>query len=241
MTSLSNVIKRQRAMPLEPQRIDSRPFLEPFSEVVVERSHEQELEMRYASLRQEEEAIKLHREAVEHELELLREQTLEAAYQEGYGSGFDLGRQEGKSEFDELTARLNTVGTELENLFEQKWRDAETKLVDLAVEISARVTTDLVRNEEALFADMIREQLLRQIDAEALTVFVHPTRLASIQRFESMWQSEQMPPLKYRADVSLTETSVRIETPHHGNELDVSYSFERIRSKIEEVLSDGAY
>lgn len=238
---MSNVIKRQRAMSLEPQRIDSQPFFESTSEVMVERNHEQELEARYASLRQEEEAIRLHRETVERELELLREQTIEAAYQEGYGSGFEEGRQEGKSEFDELAARLNTVSTELETLFEQKWRDAEIKLVNLAVEISAHITTELVRSEEVLFADMIREQLLRQIDAEALTVFVHPTRLASIQRFESTWQSEQMPPLKYRADVSLTETSVRIETPHHGNELDVSYSFERIRSKIEEVLSDGAY
>lgn len=238
---MSNVIKRQRAMPLEPQRIDSRPLHETVSEVLVDRNHEQELELRYAALRDEEEAIKSYRESVDYELEQLRNQTLEAAYQEGYASGFDRGRQEGKSEFDELTTRLNTVSAELEILFEQKWRDAESKLVDLAVEISARVTTELVRNEEALFADMIREQLLRQIDAEALTVFVHPTRLASIQRFESTWQSEQMPPLKYRADVSLSETSVRIETPHHGNELDVAYSYERIQSKIEEVLSDGAY
>lgn len=240
MTSLSNVIKRHYATPLEPQRIDSKPFLEPVSVEQYDQESEQ-LEQKRERLRLDEAALEARRTAMEQELVDLREEVLVSARQEGFDAGFEQGRREGKAEYDELTTRLNTVTFELEQLFDLKWRNAEQQLVALAVEVSARVTTELVRNDEALFADRIREQLLRQLDAEALTVYVHPTRLASIQRFESEWATPDGPPWKYRADAGLSETSVRIETPHHGDELDLSYSFDRVRSKIEEVLADGAY
>ncbi len=199
------------------------------------------LERKREQLEAQEVALAAKREAMEQELFSLREQVVAAARQEGYDAGFDYGKREGKAEYDELTTRLNTVSVELEQLFDSKWRDAERQLVTLAVEVSARVTTELIREDETLFAERIREQLHRQLDAESLTVYVHPTRLASIQRFEMEWNSPEGPVLKYRADAGLDETSVRIETPHHGDELDLSYSFERIRSKIEEVLADGAY
>ncbi|MGE9214679.1 MULTISPECIES: FliH/SctL family protein [Exiguobacterium] len=240
MTSLSNVIKRYYATPLEPQRIDSKPFLEPVSVEHDDQENEQ-LEQKREQLRLDEEALQSRRASMEQELAVLREEVLTSARQEGFDAGFDHGRREGKAEYDELMTRLNTVAVELEQLFDTKWRDAERQLVALALEVSARVTTELVRKDEALFADRIREQLLRQLDAESLTVYVHPTRLASIQRFDSEWATPDGPPLKYRADAGLSETSVRIETPHHGDELDLTYSFERIQSKIEEVLADGAY
>lgn len=241
MTSLSNVIKRQQATSFEPQRIDSRPLLEPVAHDFDSKHDEQELEQRFNRLRQEEEALQSYREQTEQELHIMSEQMLEAARGEGYSAGFEQGKYEGKAEFEELTTRLNAASNELETVFEEKWRAMETKLITMAIEISARITTDLVREDEELFADMIRKQLFRQIDAEALTIYVHPTRLASIQRFESQWKSDEMPPMKYRGDATLPETSVRIETPHHGNELDLDYSFDRIRSQIEEVLADGAY
>ncbi|MCC5892274.1 FliH/SctL family protein [Exiguobacterium sp.] len=241
MTSLSNVIKRGRATSLEPQRIDSKPLFEPAEPVAVQRNDEEELAARYAKLRSDEETFSAKCGAAEEALAQLKAETLAAAYEEGQATGFAQGRAEGKAEFEELTTRLNTVLVELEQLYEDKWRAAEQQLVALAVEVGARMTTDLVRKEEPLFADMIRQQLLRALDAESLTVYVHPTRLASIQRFEATWQSEPIPPLKYRADASLSETSVRIETPQHGTELDLTYSLERIRSNIEEVLADGAY
>ncbi|RHB51137.1 FliH/SctL family protein [Exiguobacterium sp. AM39-5BH] len=240
MTSLSNVIKRYRATSLDPQRIDSKPFLEPISMLHQDEEIER-LERKREQLEAQEVALAAKREAMEQELFSLREQVVAAARQEGYDAGFDYGKREGKAEYDELTTRLNTVSVELEQLFDSKWRDAERQLVTLAVEVSARVTTELIREDETLFAERIREQLHRQLDAESLTVYVHPTRLASIQRFEMEWNSPEGPVLKYRADAGLDETSVRIETPHHGDELDLSYSFERIRSKIEEVLADGAY
>lgn len=240
MTSLSNVIKRHYATPLEPQRIDSKPFLEPVSTLHQDEERER-LDQTRAQLDEQAAELEARRTAMEQELTDLREEVLASARQEGYEAGFDQGRRDGKAEYDELTTRLNTVSVELEQLFDTKWRDAEQQIVALAVEVSARVTTELVRNDEALFADRVREQLLRQLDAESLTVYVHPTRLASIQRFEADWVIPDGPGIKYRADAGLDETSVRIETPHHGDELDLSYSFDRVRSKIKEVLADGAY
>ncbi|STO08466.1 flagellar assembly protein H [Exiguobacterium aurantiacum] len=240
MTSLSSVIKRGRATSLRPQRIDSKPLFETV-DVLPEVDHESEIADRYEKLKQEEAAANERLHASQEALERLKDDTLAAAYEEGRAAGFAQGQTEGKAEFEELTTRLNTVLVELERLYDDKWRSAEQHLVALAVEVGAKLTTDLVRKEETLFADMIRQQLLRELDAESLTVYVHPTRLASIQRFESTWRSEQTPLLKYRADASLSETSVRIETPQHGTELDLSYSLERIRSNIEEVLADGAY
>lgn len=240
MTSLSNVIKRHYATALEPQRIDSKPFLEPVSAL----HHDEELEQLARTreqLHEQAAALEARRATMEQELADLREEVLTSARQEGYDAGYNQGRQEGKAEYDELTTRLNTVSVELEQLFDTRWRAAEQQLIALAVEVSAQVTTELVRNDEALFADRIRDQLFRQLDAESLTVYVHPTRLASIQRFEADWAIPDGPTVKYRADAGLDETSVRIETPHHGEELDLTYSFDRVRSKIEEVLADGAY
>lgn len=238
---MSNVIKRQQATPLEPQRIDSVPLFETKLEVVDDYDYEQELRNQYATLRQEQETFHAYREETENELERLKDSTLEIARQEGYSAGFERGRQEGKAEFEELTTRLNNVSTELELLFEEKWRAAEKRLIHLAVEISARVTTDLVRKEEALFAAMINNQIQAELDAETLTIYVHPSRLASIQHLTSAWETDDTPKLKFRADAALSETDARIETPRHGSELDLTYSFERIKGKIEEVLSDDAY
>ncbi|MFO7176976.1 hypothetical protein QJS77_16225, partial [Enterococcus faecium] len=69
------------------------------------------------------------------------------------------------AEFEEVTTRLNSVSTELELLFEEKWRRAEEQLIELAVTVSAHVTTDLVRKDEELFATMIRDQMSHMIDA----------------------------------------------------------------------------
>ncbi|QUE85650.1 FliH/SctL family protein [Exiguobacterium alkaliphilum] len=240
MTSLSNVIKRGRATAFEPQRIDSKPLFEAV-EVVPEIDHESGIAARYEKLRQEEAEASERWHAAEETIERLKAEALEAAYNEGYAAGFDQGHGEGKATFDELTTRLNTVLVELEQLYDDKWRSAERQLVELAVEVAAKLTTDLIRKDEQLFADLIRDQVLREPDADSLTIYVHPTRLASIQRFETMWQTDNAPLMKYRADASLDEVSVRIETPHHGSERDVSYSLERIRATIEEVLADGAY
>ncbi|MCT4782897.1 MULTISPECIES: FliH/SctL family protein [Exiguobacterium] len=240
MTSLSNVIKRGRATAFEPQRIDSKSLFE-VAEQSSEVDHESVIAARYQKLRQEEEAANERFLASQQALEQLKAETLEAAYNEGHAAGFNEGHREGKAAFDELTTRLNTVLVELEQLYDEKWRSAEHQLVELAVEVAAKLTTDLIRKDEQLFADLIRTQVIREPDAESLTIYVHPTRLASIQRFKSMWQTEMTPLMKYRADASLDEVSVRIETPEHGSERDVSYSLERIRSTIEEVLTDGAY
>ena len=241
MTSLSNVIKRQRATSNVPQRIESMRLETPIIESNERIDHHDVIQTRYEKLKQEEEAFQQFQLTEVEQIERLKQETVESARAEGYQEGLIQGRQDGLAEFDEITTRLNSVSTELELLFEEKWRRAEQQLIELAVSVSALVTTDLVRKDEELFATIIREQMSQWIDAEALTVFVHPTRLASIQRFESMWRTEETPPLKYRGDGSLDETAVRIESPHRGNEVDLTYSFERIQAKIEEVLADGAY
>ena len=241
MTSLSNVIKRQRATTNEPLRIESKSLLKPVLEQSPTLDHEQTIQARYAELERAEEAFRQYQEQEMKQLAETKSQTLDLARQEGYEAGFIQGKSEGRAEFEEVTTRLNSVSVELEQWYEEKWRKSEQDLVKLAVSISEQVTTELVRNEDALFADMIRRQLTHHADAESLMIFVHPTRLASIQRFESEWVTPDTPPLKYRGDASVSETSVRIESPHKGAEIDLAYSFERIQSKIEEVLSDGAY
>ncbi|MGA9468165.1 MAG: FliH/SctL family protein [Exiguobacterium marinum] len=241
MTSLSNVIKRQRAMSNIPQRIESKRLETPVIEPTDHIDHHQVIESRYEKLKQDEEAFQQFQLTEVEQLERLKQQAFEEARSEGYQAGLLQGRQDGLAEFEDITTRLNSVSTELELLFEEKWRQAEEQLIELAVSVSAHVTTDLVRKDEELFATMIREQMSHLIDAEALTIFVHPTRLASIQQFESMWRTDETPPLKYRGDGSLDGTAIRIESPHRGNEVDLSYSFERIQAKIEEVLADGAY
>nr|WP_251125786.1 FliH/SctL family protein [Exiguobacterium sp. s22] len=203
--------------------------------------HHAVIQSQYEKLKQEEEAFQQFQLTELEQLERFKQEAYETARAEGYQEGLLQGRQDGLNEFDDLLTRLNSVSTELELLFEEKWRRAEQQLIELAVSVSAYVTTELVRKDEELFATMIREQMTQLIDAEALTIFVHPTRLASIQQFESMWKTDETPPLKYRGDGSLDETAVRIESPHRGNEVDLSYSFERIQAKIEEVLADGAY
>lgn len=241
MTSLSNVIKRQRATSNIPQRIESKrletPIIEPNNEI----DHHDVIQSRYEKLKQDEEAFQQFQLTEVEQLERLKQQVFEEARSEGYQEGLLQGRQDGLAEFEDITTRLNSVSTELELLFEEKWRQAEEQLIELAISVSAHVTTELVRKDEELFATMIRDQMSHMIDAEALTIFVHPTRLASIQQFEAMWRTEETPPLKYRGDGSLGETAVRIESPHRGNEVDLTYSFERIQAKIEEVLADGAY
>lgn len=241
MTSLSNVIKRQRATSNIPQRIESKrletPIIEPNNEI----DHHDVIQSRYEKLKQDEEAFQQFQLTEVEQLERLKQQVFEEARSEGYQEGLLQGRQDGLAEFEDITTRLNSVSTELELLFEEKWRQAEKQLIELAISVSAHVTTELVRKDEELFATMIRDQMSHMIDAEALTIFVHPTRLASIQQFEAMWRTEETPPLKYRGDGSLGETAVRIESPHRGNEVDLTYSFERIQAKIEEVLADGAY
>lgn len=241
MTSLSNVIKRQRATSNIPLRIESKPLVEPEQESRHTIDHEQIIQERYAQLERDEEAFRRYQEAETNELTVIQQNTREAARLEGYQDGFAQGMMEGKAEYEGVTTRVNALSEELELLFDQKWRDAEEKLIELAVTVSAQVTTELVRANEELFADMIRTQMAHHIDVDALTVYVHPTRLASVQRFESMWITEDMPPLKYRGDASLAETAVRIESPNKGTEIDLSYSFERIQAKIEEALADGAY
>lgn len=241
MTSLSNVIKRQRATSNIPQRIESKrletPIIEP-NDII---DHHDVIQSRYEKLKQDEEAFQQFQLTEVEQLERLKQQVFEEARSEGYQQGLLQGRQDGLAEFEDITTRLNSVSTELELIFEEKWRQAEEQLIELAISVSAHVTTELVRKDEELFATMIRDQMSHMIDAEALTIFVHPTRLASIQQFEAMWRTEETPPLKYRGDGSLGETSVRIESPHRGNEVDLTYSFERIQAKIEEVLADGAY
>ncbi len=241
MTSLSNVIKRQRATSNTPQRIESKrletPIIEP-NDII---DHHDVIQSRYEKLKQDEEAFQQFQQTEVEQLERLKQQVFEEARSEGYQQGLLRGRQDGLAEFENITTRLNSVSTELELIFEEKWRQAEEQLIELAISVSAHVTTELVRKDEELFATMIREQMSHMIDAEALTIFVHPTRLASIQQFEAMWRTEETPPLKYRGDGSLGETAVRIESPHRGNEVDLTYSFERIQAKIEEVLADGAY
>ncbi|WP_214815916.1 FliH/SctL family protein [Exiguobacterium sp. s59] len=241
MTSLSNVIKRQRATSHIPQRIESKRLESSIPDSTESTDHHQVIESRYEKLRQDEDAFQQFQLTEMERLEHLKQEAFEQARSEGYEAGLLQGRQDGYAEFEDITTRLNSVSTELEQLFQEKWKQAEVSLIDLAIAVSAHVTTDLVRKDEALFAAMIQEQMAQLIDAEALTIYVHPTRLASIQRFESMWRDEETPPLKYRGDSSLDETSVRIESPHRGNEIDLSYSFERIQAKIEEVLADGAY
>ncbi|WP_214760355.1 FliH/SctL family protein [Exiguobacterium sp. s129] len=241
MTSLSNVIKRQRATSHIPQRIESKRLETSIPDPTDGIDHHQVIESRYEKLRQDEEAFQQFQQTEIEQLERFKQEAYEQARLEGYEAGLLQGRQDGYAEFEDVTTRLNSVSTELEQLFQEKWKQAEIQLIDLAIAISAQVTTDLVRKDEALFAAMIQEQIAQLIDAEALTIFVHPTRLASIQRFESLWRDEETPPLKYRGDSSLDETSVRIESPHRGSEIDLSYSFERIQVKIEEVLADGAY
>lgn len=241
MTSLSNVIKRQRATSNTPQRIESKrletPIIEP-NDII---DHHDVIQSRYEKLKQDEEAFQQFQQTEVEQLERLKQQVFEEARSEGYQEGLLQGRQDGLAEFEDITTRLNSLSTELELLFEEKWRQAEEQLIELAISVSAHVTTELVRKDEELFATMIRDQMSHMIDAEALTIFVHPTRLASIQQFEAMWRTEETPPLKYRGDGSLGETAVRIESPHRGNEVDLTYSFERIQAKIEEVLADGAY
>ncbi|WP_214745455.1 FliH/SctL family protein [Exiguobacterium sp. s189] len=241
MTSLSNVIKRQRATSHIPQRIESKRLETSIPDPTDGIDHHQVIESRYEKLRQDEEAFQQFQQTEIEQLERFKQEAYEQARLEGYEAGLLQGRQDGYAEFEDVTTRLNSVSTELEQLFQEKWKQAEIQLIDLAIAISAQVTTDLVRKDEALFAAMIQEQMAQLIDVEALTIFVHPTRLASIQRFESLWRDEETPPLKYRGDSSLDETSVRIESPHRGSEIDLSYSFERIQVKIEEVLADGAY
>ncbi len=241
MTSLSNVIKRQRATSNVPQRIESMRLEAPVLETPEGIDHHAVIQSQYEKLKQEEEAFQQFQLTELEQLERFKQEAYETARAEGYQEGLLQGRQDGLNEFDDLLTRLNSVSTELELLFEEKWRRAEQQLIELAVSVSAYVTTELVRKDEELFATMIREQMTQLIDAEALTIFVHPTRLASIQQFESMWKTDETPPLKYRGDGSLDETAVRIESPHRGNEVDLSYSFERIQAKIEEVLADGAY
>lgn len=241
MTSLSNVIKRQRATSNIPKRIESKrletPIIEP-NDII---DHHDVIQSRYEKLKQDEEAFQQFQLTEVEQLERLKQQVFEEARSEGYQEGLLQGRQDGLAEFEDITTRLNSLSTELELLFEEKWRQAEEQLIELAISVSAHVTTELVRKDEELFATMIRDQMSHMIDAEALTIFVHPTRLASIQQFEAMWRTEETPPLKYRGDGSLGETAVRIESPHRGNEVDLTYSFERIQAKIEEVLADGAY
>ena len=241
MTSLSRIIKRQRATADVPQRIESTPLTITFNEPEVIYDHEQALRERYLELERNEQAFQVMQEQAHEALEQVRIETMEAARQAGYTDGFEQGKKEGRAEYDELTTRLNMLSQELEQTFEEKWRSAEQQLVKLAVTVSAHVTTERILQDEALFADLIREQMAHQVDDEALTIYVHPTRLASIQRFESLWVHEESPPLKYRGDTSLAETGVRIESPKRGVEVDLSYSYERIQSKIEEVLANGAY
>lgn len=241
MTSLSNVIKRQRATSNEPLRIESKSLHKPAVEKLEAIDHDHLIQSRYLELERDEQAFRLLQETEAGRLDQLKKETLAKAEKQGYEAGLQQGRIEGKAEFEEVTTRLNSIAAELEQLFEEKWRATEQQLVELAVTVSAHVTTELVRKDEELFANVIHEQISQYFDAESLVINVHPTRLASIQRFESLWRSEETPSFKYRGDASLDETSVRIETPHKGSESDLAYSFERIQAKIEEVLADGAY
>lgn len=87
MTSLSNVIKRQRATSHIPHRIESKRLESSIPDPVEGIDHHQVIESRYEKLRQDEEAFQLFQQTEIEQLERFKQEAYEQARLEGYEAG----------------------------------------------------------------------------------------------------------------------------------------------------------
>lgn len=103
------------------------------------------------------------------------------ASEEGYREGFDRGLQDGFGQVSSLLEEARTALDGARSAFEQMARDAEPKMVALALEAARRVAAEGIRTDPAILLDMVRRGMGALRDEREFSLRVDPELVAIVE------------------------------------------------------------
>lgn len=129
----------------------------------------------------EEPEIKYVTEAEYNRLAATGQTEKEQAYKDGYADGQQMGYGRGKSESQAVIAQFNRLIHDVENGRQAIYREAESELVDLAMEIARKIIGSAIDGSAEIIVDAVRKAVALLRDKSVLTVKVAPEQESMVK------------------------------------------------------------
>ncbi len=142
---------------------------------------------------------------------------------------------------ERLQANLDELTQDLWAQQRQRLAEMQRVAIELAVAIASRLLHQRIERGELAVEGLVRQVAERLEPKEALTVYLHPTDLASIQR-QGTTDPDWLPghgKLKLAADEALGRGDCRAETGDLSLVLNLDQQLEEVRKHLLDVLPEA--
>lgn len=164
-------------------------------------------------------------------------ETYGKGYEEGQKAGYEQGQREGLEEARQVVASLSGALSDITNQRHQLLSEAKSKILELILEISRKLTFSAVEFDPQITMSIITGTIEQLLDKRKIKVKVHPDHLAELEQHidKFMGNNTAIKEFNIEADPRIRVGGCFIETPSG----DIDARLESMYEVIKQALLDG--
>ncbi|MCD7033782.1 flagellar assembly protein FliH [Metabacillus sp. GX 13764] len=162
----------------------------------------------------------------------------EAAFQEGYGEGLEIGSQEGFKQYKELLEQAKNVIELSKASCLEKLESSEAVIAELGVKLAGKVISQQLAKDSDAFLS-IAKQLVKEVkEYEEIKLFVHPEQFELLlqQKDELQLLLASESELYIYPDEDLEKNGCYAETSFGRIEASIDVQLEQLKNQLLELL-----
>ena len=157
------------------------------------------------------------------------------ASEEGYSEGYERGLQDGLRQVSALAEQAQSALENARSAFEQMMREAEPKLVALALEAARRVAAQEIRIDPAVLLEMVRRGMDALRDEREFSLRVDPQLVAIIEGSREQLSREYAVRSMEVVPDPAVKDGVVVGTPHGFVDLTIEAQIRNISEALAEA------
>ncbi|WLV25760.1 flagellar assembly protein FliH [Aciduricibacillus chroicocephali] len=162
---------------------------------------------------------------------------VEAARQEGFEVGLKEGRQEGRSEYDDLIERVNTILGAAQKDYEVTIEKSDHAIIELAIATAQKIMNSKLEEEPDKFAVIVSAAIQEIKDRGTITINLNPTNYEAVlnqkEELERLLTHDAQ--LQIYLNEEITENGCVIEHAYGQIDASIDTQLKEIRDILHEL------
>ncbi|WP_284139949.1 MULTISPECIES: flagellar assembly protein FliH [unclassified Virgibacillus] len=168
-----------------------------------------------------------------------RNELMEAAKEEGYQAGFELGKQESLTQYQQLIEQANTITDAARKDYHAAVERSDQTILDLAIYISERILNQEIKAEPSAYIGLLQDAIKEIKDKSIISIYVPPNSYEFVlqQKSELSRIVEDDTKLSIYANDELPEDGCIIEHPFGQIDASIDTQLSQIRQALSEIMA----
>ena len=158
-------------------------------------------------------------------------------FEKGFAAGRDQGIAAGRKEIADRLARLDSIIRELEGIKERKLQEVLPEIVDLALEIAAKIVRKKIEQDREIIVSVVRDAVRKLGREEKMVIRVNPSDYDTmISNLDSLREEARLRDISVEPSDSVSAGGCYIETPTAEVDARVEEQIRELRDAITTAL-----